>query len=238
MKDQTLSTPEQSASNSYYAKEIHKVFYDGQRHLEVLKGVDLNIKPGEMIAIVGKSGTGKTTLLQIIGTIDRPTRGKIFCGDEDILLKNDVELSEFRNRKIGFVFQFHHLLSEFTALENTVIPCLISGTISKKQLNDMGSEILAKVGLADRLHHKIGELSGGEQQRVAIARALIMNPSLLLADEPTGNLDPATGNTVFDLIREMNREFSLSTVMVTHNQELAASMDRCFRLEGGYLHEI
>ncbi|MBU0484728.1 MAG: ABC transporter ATP-binding protein [Proteobacteria bacterium] len=204
--------------------------------LEVLKGIDLHIKKGEMIAIVGKSGTGKTTLMQILGTLDRPTEGSLFCDGKDVFLKNDSQLSIFRNQTIGFVFQSHHLLPDFTALENTVMPAIIAG-MNRKELMAAGHELLARVELTSRLNHKVGELSGGEQQRVALARAMIMKPSLLLADEPTGNLDPGTGNRVFELIQEINQSSGLSTVMVTHNYDLARQMHRCLTLEDGRLCE-
>ena len=220
----------------FQARGITKTFVQGPTRLEVLKGVDLDLTRGEMIAIVGTSGSGKTTLLQILGGLDCPTSGSMFYQDEDIFLKGDQQLSEFRNQTIGFVFQFHHLLPEFTALENTMMPGMIAGLGSKKLL-DRAHHLLDLVGLANRTNHKIGELSGGEQQRVALARAIIMKPALLLADEPTGNLDPDTGNMVFELIRKMNLELGLITVMVTHNHELAKRMDRCMSLEKGILQE-
>jgi lipoprotein-releasing system ATP-binding protein len=218
------------------ARGITKTFVQGPARLEVLKGVDLDLRRGEMIAIVGTSGTGKTTLLQILGGLDRPSSGSMFFNNEDIFLKGGRELSKFRNHTIGFVFQFHHLLPEFTALENVMMPGLIGGE-NDKTLKERTESLLAQVGLADRSAHKIGELSGGEQQRVALARALIMKPDLLLADEPTGNLDPATGDKVFELIRKMNRELGLTTVMVTHNHSLARQMDRCLTLRDGILRE-
>jgi len=218
------------------ARGITKTFVQGPTRLEVLKGIDLDLERGEMVAIVGTSGTGKTTLLQILGGLDRPTSGSMFFNGEDIYLKGDHKLSQFRNRTIGFVFQFHHLLPEFTALENTMMPGLIGG-LDSETLMERTLKLLEQVGLAQRINHKIGELSGGEQQRVALARALIMEPALLLADEPTGNLDPATGTKVFELIRKMNRELGLTTVMVTHNHELARRMDRCLSLQDGILKE-
>ncbi|MDF1577252.1 MAG: ABC transporter ATP-binding protein [Desulfurivibrionaceae bacterium] len=218
------------------ARGITKTFVQGPTRLEVLKGIDLDLKRGEMIAIVGTSGTGKTTLLQILGGLDRPSSGSMFFNDEDIFRKADRELSKFRNRAIGFVFQFHHLLPEFTALENVMMPGLIGGE-DREPLIERALNLLDQVGLAARSAHKIGELSGGEQQRVALARALIMQPDLLLADEPTGNLDPATGARVFELIRKMNRELGLTTVMVTHNHALAKRMDRCLALRDGILRD-
>ncbi|MEN8136281.1 MAG: ABC transporter ATP-binding protein [Thermodesulfobacteriota bacterium] len=230
-------TATQNTNNpDFQARGVSKTFIQGPTRLEVLKGVDLDLTTGEMIAIVGTSGTGKTTLLQILGGLDRPTSGSMFYNNEDIFLKGDQKLSEFRNQTIGFVFQFHHLLPEFTALENTMLPGMINGMDNKKLLA-RAHHLLDQVGLADRTKHKIGELSGGEQQRVALARAIIMKPALLLADEPTGNLDPDTGNMVFELIRKMNQELGLITVMVTHNHELAKRMDRCLSLKEGLLQE-
>ena len=206
----------------------------GREPLEILKGVDLELAPGEMVAITGSSGTGKTTLLQILGTLDRPDAGRIVCGGENVLDKDDREMSRFRNRTIGFVFQFHHLLPEFTALENVMMPGLIGGE-DPAVLRKKAAELVDRVGLADRAGHRVGELSGGEQQRIAIARALVMRPLVLLADEPTGNLDPDTGERVFELIGRLNREMGLATVMVTHNQNLAGAMDRCYELKHGVL---
>ena len=218
----------------FSARGIEKEFTSPQP-LSVLHGLDLTIHRGEMIAIVGTSGTGKTTLLHILGTLDRPTGGSLcYDDDTDIFSLDDQHLSAFRNRTIGFVFQFHHLLPEFTALENVLLPGLIAGRL-KTALRQEALDLLAQVGLTARTSHKVGELSGGEQQRVAIARALIMKPRLLLADEPTGNLDPKTGATVFHIIRELNRAMGLATVMVTHNHGLARQMDRCLTLADGRL---
>ena len=229
------NTQSDSLELDFVAKGIEKTF-NGKQMLEVLKGVDITVARGEMVAIVGTSGTGKTTLLHILGTLDRPTKGSLFYKGEDVFLKNDSELSFFRNKTVGFVFQFHHLLPEFTALENIMIPGLISG-LPKKELVDKAFDLITKVGLDQRTNHKVGELSGGEQQRIALARALIMQPAVLLADEPTGNLDPKTGHKVFELIQEINTTMALSTVMVTHNHELARQMDRCLTLSEGMLHE-
>jgi lipoprotein-releasing system ATP-binding protein len=229
-------TTTDSQNIDFQARALTKTFVQGSTRLEILKGVDLDLTRGEMVAIVGTSGTGKTTLLQILGGLDRPTSGAMLYHQENIFLKGDRQLSEFRNQAIGFVFQFHHLLPEFTALENVMLPGMIGG-MDHRQLLDQARLLLAQVGLAARTGHKIGELSGGEQQRVALARALVMKPALLLADEPTGNLDPATGNMVFEIIRKMNRELGLTTVMVTHNHELARRMDRCLSLREGLLRE-
>jgi lipoprotein-releasing system ATP-binding protein len=220
---------------AFQAIGIEKYYTDVGNRIDVLKGVDLILPQGEMIAIVGASGTGKTTLLHILGTLDRPTAGKLLYDGVEVLKKNDVELSAYRNKRIGFVFQFHHLLPEFTALENVMMPGLIAGH-DKKLMADEAAEILAKVRLSERIQHKVGELSGGEQQRVALARAIIMKPLLLLADEPTGNLDTKTGYKVFQLLQEMSAEYSLSAVLATHNLELAGEMNRCLTLSEGKLH--
>jgi lipoprotein-releasing system ATP-binding protein len=221
---------------AFQAIGIEKYYEDVGNRITVLKGVDLHLAKGEMIAIVGASGTGKTTLLHILGTLDRPNAGKLLYQNVEVFNKNDMELSAYRNKTIGFVFQFHHLLPEFTALENVMMPGLIGGH-DRKKMADEAAEILGKVKLSDRTHHKVGELSGGEQQRVALARAIILKPSLLLADEPTGNLDTRTGYKVFQLLQEMSADYSLSAVMVTHNLELAHDMDRCLTLTEGRLHE-
>lgn len=217
------------------ALDIHKE-YSSHGSLQVLSGVDLQLAAKEMVAVVGASGTGKTTLLHILGALDRPSRGELFCNGENVFAKTDNELALFRNRVIGFVFQAHHLLPEFNALENVLLPGLIAGR-ERTLLNRRGRYLLDRVGVLDRASHKVGELSGGEQQRVALARALIMDPAVLLADEPTGNLDPATGLRVFELIRELSETLSLATVMVTHNLDLAHRMDRCLTLKEGKLRQ-
>ena len=214
------------------AEQLFKTYGNGAKRVEVLKGIDLTLEQGERIAIVGASGVGKTTLLHILGTLDHPTSGRVLFEEQDVFSLNEKALSLFRNRKVGFVFQFHHLLPEFTALENTLIPCLIQG-LSRKEGISRAEAILEQVGLKERLPHKPGELSGGEQQRVAVARALVMEPKLLLADEPTGNLDTKTGDTVFDLLQEMNRANQVTLVVVTHNQNLAARMARQIHLVDG-----
>ena len=225
-----------AGSVAFQALGIEKYYEEVGHRINVLNGLDLHLDRGEMIAIVGASGTGKTTLLHILGTLDRPTTGTLLYGGEEVLNKNDIELSVYRNRTVGFVFQFHHLLPEFTALENVMMPGLIGGQ-EKTKMAEEAAAILEKVKLSDRIQHKVGELSGGEQQRVALARAIIMKPLLLLADEPTGNLDTKTGYKVFQLIQEMSAEYSLSAVMVTHNLELANEMNRCLTLADGKLHE-
>ncbi|MFC1837262.1 ABC transporter ATP-binding protein [Thermodesulfobacteriota bacterium] len=221
---------------AFRATGIEKYYEEVGHRIDVLSGADLHLAKGEMIAIVGASGTGKTTLLHILGTLDRPTAGSLVYGEENVFNKNDEELSAYRNKTIGFVFQFHHLLPEFTALENVMMPGLIGG-LDKNSMADKAAEVLEKVKLSDRIQHRVGELSGGEQQRVALARAIIMKPLLLLADEPTGNLDTKTGYKVFQLLQEMSAEYSLSAVMVTHNLELAGEMNRCLTLADGKLQE-
>lgn len=221
---------------AFQAIGIEKYYEDVGNRIDVLKGLDLQLLQGEMIAIVGASGTGKTTLLHILGTLDRPTAGILLYDGLEVLNKNDIELSAYRNKAVGFVFQFHHLLPEFTALENVMMPGLIAGH-DKEQMAEEAAEILGKVRLSERILHKVGQLSGGEQQRVALARAIIMKPLLLLADEPTGNLDIKTGHKVFNLLQEMSAEYSLSAVMATHNLELAGEMNRCLTLAEGKLHE-
>ncbi|MEW6593420.1 MAG: ABC transporter ATP-binding protein [Thermodesulfobacteriota bacterium] len=219
----------------FIARGLTKEFLSPQR-LTVLRGIDLTLRQGEMAAVVGTSGTGKTTLLHILGTLDRPSGGTLLHQGRDIFGLDDQQLSSFRNQRIGFVFQFHHLLPEFTALENVMLPGMIAEE-PRSELTDRARNLLDRVGLADRTSHKVGELSGGEQQRVAIARALVMKPALLLADEPTGNLDPKTGERVFALMQELNQNLGLATVMVTHNHTLARRMDRCLTLADGLLRE-
>ncbi len=204
--------------------------------IEVLKGLDLAIRAGEMVAIEGVSGAGKSTLLHILGTLDRPTEGKVFFQGQDLFDRSNGELAVVRNRHIGFVFQFHHLLPEFTALENTLMPGLIRG-LSKGKSEKEAEKILGQLGLGDRLHHKPGELSGGEQQRVAVARALMLSPQVILADEPTGNLDTHTGEEVHRLLVKINQEQGITIVIVTHNPQLAERMTRRIRLVDGKLDE-
>lgn len=213
-------------------QQLFKSYGNGTKRVEVLKGVDLHFYQGEKAAIVGASGVGKTTLLHVLGTLDRPTGGKIFYEGKDIYALNEKELALFRNREIGFVFQFHHLLPEFSALENTMMPCLIQG-LPKKESAARAEAILTSVGLKERLSHKPGELSGGEQQRVAVARALVLEPKVLLADEPTGNLDTKTGESVFDLLQELNQMKGITLIVVTHNLTLAGKLSRQIQLIDG-----
>jgi lipoprotein-releasing system ATP-binding protein len=213
-------------------QNLFKSYGNGSKRVEVLKGADLTFSQGEKAAIVGASGVGKTTLLHILGTLDRPTAGKVLYEGKDVYALNEKELALFRNREIGFVFQFHHLLPEFNALENTMMPCLIQG-IPKKESASRAEAILSLVGLKERLTHKPGELSGGEQQRVAVARALVLGPKVLLADEPTGNLDTKTGESVFDLLRELNQIKGITLIVVTHNVRLAEKLSRQIQLVDG-----
>jgi len=227
--------PEKKAEDTVIRGEaLVKIYGEGPRQIKVLDGVDIRLCRGEMVAVIGASGTGKSTLLNLLGALDRPCSGFLYYQDENIYSRSDRRLAEFRNKTIGFVFQFHHLLPEFTSLENTIMPGLIGGC-RQDELMIRGRDLLNKVGLEGRHEHRLGELSGGEQQRVALARALIRKPALLLADEPTGNLDPNTGDRIFDLIKEMNRDFGLTTVIVTHNYRLARQMGRCLTLENGKL---
>jgi len=208
---------------------------DGDR-VEVLKGVSLGIAPGEMVAVVGPSGVGKSTLLHLLGALERPTGGEIRYGETALSGLIDAALAEFRNRQVGFVFQFHHLLPEFTALENVMLPLLIRRQ-PVARARSRAQVLLEQVGLADRLRHRPGELSGGEQQRVAMARALVGEPAVLLADEPTGNLDSKTGEEVFEVLRQINRERRLTCVIVTHNEALASRADRILRMLDGRMVE-
>jgi len=226
----------QPSSNPLFlqAENIHKTYGTGENPVKVLRGVDLVISRGEMLAIVGASGSGKTTLLQILGCLDIPDQGKLLFEGKELTTSSENELSLHRNTNVGFIFQFHYLLPEFSALENVMMPGLIAGR-PKKKLKEKAMRLLEQVALDHRIHHRSGELSGGEQQRVALARALIMEPSLLLADEPTGNLDSASGQHVFDLLTDLCRTQSLSVIMVTHNMKLAGSMDRCLTLVDGRL---
>ena len=212
--------------------DLHKSYYDGLTELPVLKGVDLEVKKAEIVAIVGASGVGKSTLLHLLGGLDRPTEGTIFYEGEDIFALNDQELDRFRNEEIGFVFQFHHLLPEFTALENVAMPGLIARETSDVA-HDRAKELLEYVGLGERLEHRPSELSGGERQRVAIARALVNQPKVMLADEPTGNLDQKTSEAVHDLLWALNDQFNQTFIIVTHNQILAQRADRVIQLVDG-----
>ncbi len=215
---------------------LHKSYEHGGRTIQVLKGIEATIAAGEMVAIVGSSGAGKSTFLHVLGTLDKPSSGKISYDGMEVTRLPQAELSLFRNHTIGFVFQFHHLLPDFTAVENCAMPALIDG---QPRGNAFGraSELLARVGLQDRLSHRPGELSGGEQQRVALARALIMRPKVLLADEPTGNLDTQTGEEMHGLMVELNRELDMTLVVVTHNADMARRLPRRLRMRDGQIFD-
>ncbi|ULA58897.1 MAG: hypothetical protein LZF60_80291 [Nitrospira sp.] len=211
---------------------LYKTFPMGGRELVVLNNIHLHIARGELIAIIGASGAGKSTLLQILGTLDRPTKGTVSFDGQDLFQLTEQQQADFRNKRVGFVFQFHHLLPEFTALENACLPAMIQ----KREMADVVGEatkLLGEVGLGDRLHHKPGELSGGEQQRVSVARALMQQPDLVLADEPTGNLDTHTGEALFALMRQLNRSRGTTFVIVTHNDKLSAQADRIVSMQDG-----
>ena len=219
------------------ATDIHKVYNNGKKTLGVLKGVDLNIEKGRFIAIVGPSGAGKSTLLHILGGLDSPTKGRVIFEGRDIYTLSDPEISRLRNTKIGFVFQFYHLLPEFTVLENVLMPALINSKLKTQnsKLKENALEFLRKAGLEERISHFPSQLSGGEKQRVAIVRGLINNPNLLLCDEPTGNLDSKTGEEIISLIKNINLENQMTVVLVTHNLELAKAADRIYHLRDGVL---
>ncbi len=206
----------------------------GGARIEILKSVDFQIKTGQTIAVVGASGIGKSTLLHILGTLDRPDSGKLFFRGEDVFQFDDNRLAKLRNECVGFVFQFHHLLQEFSALENAMMPALINGQ-NRENAEIAAEKILVRVGLKERLAHRVSDLSGGEQQRVALARALVLKPVILLADEPTGNLDKKNSGQVHDLLMELNNEFTMTMVVVTHNPELAAIMSRRVTIFDGQL---
>ncbi len=215
-------------------ENIHKSFTHLGNVIRILKGIDLVVSAGHSVAIMGASGVGKSTLLNIMGSLDPPTEGVVKFRDRNVYEMDPGALSSFRNAEIGFVFQFHHLLPEFNALENAMMPALIA-RYSKKRASEMAREVLEKVGLEKRLNHRAGELSGGEQQRVAIARALVMHPKLLLADEPTGNLDWSTGQEVADLLLRLNRDESIAMVIATHNERLAKKMSMRMEIVDGLI---
>jgi lipoprotein-releasing system ATP-binding protein len=217
-------------------KGLWKVFEHGGRRIEVLRGIDMDLKPGALVSIVGASGVGKSTLLHLLGTLDVPTEGSIHFDGVDVTSLSGGKLADFRNQAIGFIFQFHHLLPEFTALENVMMPGLIA-RIPRKDCSQKAEAMLVRVGLAERLLHRPGELSGGEQQRVALARALMLSPRLLLGDEPTGNLDTKTGQAMHDLFFELNRELGMTLLLVTHNNELAGRAYRKLRMVDGQVVE-
>lgn len=214
------------------AENVKRSYVQGMGRLEVLKGIDLEIGHGERVGLIGPSGAGKSTLLHILGTLDRPSEGGVYFEGEELFKKTDQELAAIRNRRIGFVFQFHHLLPEFTALENASMPARIAG-LAPAEAEEKAEKLLNAVGLGERLSHRPSELSGGEQQRVALARALVLEPGIILADEPTGNLDAQTGRAVHDLLVELNLKTGVTLLIATHNMELASRMDRVLKIEDG-----
>ncbi len=214
-------------------KNIAKHYHTPHGDVAVLNSISFSLKKGEIVAVTGASGVGKSTLLHMMGGLDRPTAGELFFNDKPVFQMSERELADFRNQKIGFVFQFHHLLPEFSALENVAMPLLIRKTVKRKEALDNAREILKEVGLLERLHHMPTQLSGGEQQRVALARAMVTSPALLLADEPTGNLDTDTGRIVFEVMCNLNRKFQVTFVIATHDMDLARSSQRILRLSAG-----
>ena len=226
------------ASDGFMAlRDLYKGYNITGARIEILRGVDFDISAGETLAVVGASGIGKSTLLHILGTLDRPDKGRLLVQGEDVFAYDDQRLARFRNSTVGFVFQFHHLLSEFTALENTMMPALING-MGKADARQVAEKILVRVGLKERLGHRVTRLSGGEQQRVALARALVLNPRILLADEPTGNLDIGNSDQIHELLMELNRELRMTMVVVTHNLELASLMSRQVTIVDGHLVDM
>jgi lipoprotein-releasing system ATP-binding protein len=217
------------------ARGLRKTYVGGDgQPLEILSGVDLDVSPGEFIAIVGASGAGKSTLLHLLGALDRPTAGAILLDEHDYVSLSRQELDQLRNRSIGFVFQFHHLLRDFSAIENVSLPMRIAG-LPREIARQRAEQVLGRVGLSGRLHHRPPQLSGGEQQRVAVARALVNDPRVVLADEPSGNLDAAHAGELHDLLASLTRDFETALVVVTHNRQLAARADRLLSVEGGRL---
>lgn len=235
MNDSSLKKP--IAPYLLEAINLNKSYRTSNQYLNVLSGTALKLNTGEMLGIIGASGVGKSTLLHVLGGLDQPETGKVLFYGEDIFSKENRDIEIFRNQKVGFVFQFFNLLSDFNALENTMFPALIA-RVDQKMASEQAEQLLIQVGLKDRLYHKPGELSGGESQRVALARALINKPDLLLADEPTGNLDSKSSESLIELIQILNHEFQQTVVIVTHSQQIASKMDRVMRLADGVVNSV
>jgi len=216
------------------ARAVDKIFYDADREIQVLRHLDFQVRAGERVAIVGQSGVGKSTLLHLLGSLETPTAGKVYFDGQDLFALDAAGLADFRNHRLGFIFQFHYLLGDFTALENVMMPALIA-RMDDAEASRRASEMLEIVGLGDKLKRRPAELSGGEQQRVAVARAVVLRPRLLLADEPTGNLDPHTAAGVHELFHKLNRELGITMVIATHNEQLTRSVGRALRLNEGKL---
>ena len=234
---ETVKTEIETAPVLIRVEQLSKQYGEDPHAIHVFTDLDLDIQRAERVAIIGESGVGKSTLLHILGTLDRPTAGTVWLAGQDLFTLPAQELAALRNHEIGFIFQFHHLLSDFTAVENVMLPGLIA-RLGWSQAKKRAVDILERVGLQERLTHRPGELSGGEQQRVAVARALVQEPRVILADEPTGNLDPATGDGILQMLLDLNQAMNLTMAIVTHSEKIAASMDRTLRLEGGKLHQI
>jgi lipoprotein-releasing system ATP-binding protein len=218
------------------AEALDKSFFDADREVRVLRSLDMDVLAGEEIAIVGQSGTGKSTLLHILGSLETPSSGKVYFEGQDLFALGERALADFRNLKLGFVFQFHYLLADFSALENVMMPAMIA-RMPDREAEHRATEVLELVGLGDKLGRRPAELSGGEQQRVAVARAVVLRPRLVLADEPTGNLDPQTAEEIHQLFHKLNRQLGITLVIATHNESLMRSMGRALRLRGGKLAE-
>ncbi|OOF56554.1 lipoprotein releasing system, ATP-binding protein [Rodentibacter genomosp. 2] len=217
-------------------KDINKFYQEGDNQTQVLKGVSFAMKPNELVAIVGSSGSGKSTLLHTLGGLDQPSSGEVFIKGQSLQKASESELAKLRNQNLGFVYQFHHLMADFSALENVMMPMLI-GNQNKTEAKDRAEKMLSAVGLSHRIFHRPSALSGGERQRVAIARALVNNPALVLADEPTGNLDHKTTESIFELIQTLNQEQQIAFLLVTHDMELAKKLSRCLTMQDGVLRE-
>ncbi len=231
-----IAEPRTATGPLIAATGISKSFHDVDREIQVLQDLSFIVQPGELIAIVGQSGTGKSTLLNILGSLERPSSGTVLFEGQDLFALDDRALADFRNRKLGFVFQFHYLLADFNALENVMMPALIA-RLPEREARERAERVLAMVGLRDKLHRRPAELSGGEQQRVAVARAVVQSPRLVLADEPTGNLDPHTADEVHELFHKLNRELDVTLIVATHNERLTRSMGRALRLRDGRLFD-